>query len=87
MALTETTTARLEIAHDGTVFVNNEVTIFRNGIQVATENNRTGYSPGSDVSNLSLSIQAVCTATWTDEVIAAWNEKLQLSAIPTELRV
>ena len=77
MALTESTSTRLEIAPDGTVFVNTEIAILRDEVPVATESNRTGYHPGADISSLPANIQAVCAATWTDEVIAAWNDKLQ----------
>jgi len=77
MALTESTSTRLEIAPDGTVFVDIETAILRDGVQVAAESNRTGFHPGADVSNLPPNVQAVCTATWTDEVVAAWNAKLQ----------
>lgn len=77
MALTESTSTRLEIASDGTVFVDTETAILRDGVQVAAESNRTGFHPGADVSSLPPNVQAVCAATWTDEVIAVWNAKLQ----------
>lgn len=38
---------------------------------------RQTLEPGQDVSDQPEEVQAVCTAAWTDEVIAAWNEKLQ----------
>jgi hypothetical protein len=84
MALTESTSTNLAIDASGIVFVEAKTTIFRDGLEIATETNRTGYHPGADASQLPPNVQAICAATWTPEIIAAWNEKLRLSAIPTE---
>ena len=45
---------------------------------------RQTLEPGQDVSNEPEEVQSFCAATWTPEVIAAWNEKLQLSLTPKE---
>jgi hypothetical protein len=82
MALTESTSTGLTIDASGTVFVDTKTTIFRDGLEIATETNRTGYHPGADTSKLPPNVQAICAATWTPEVIAAWNKKLQLPAVP-----
>jgi hypothetical protein len=76
MALTESTSTRLEIAADGTVFVDTETDILRDGVKIASEVNRTGYHPGADVSSLPENIQAVCAAAWTPEVLAAWEQRI-----------
>lgn len=45
---------------------------------------RQTLEPGQDVSSEPEEVQSLCTATWTPEVIAAWNKKLQLSLTPKE---
>jgi hypothetical protein len=45
---------------------------------------RQTLEPGQDVSSEPEEVQSLCAATWTPEVIAAWNEKLQLSFTPEE---
>ncbi len=38
---------------------------------------RQTLEPGQDVSNELQEIQSICAATWTPEVIATWNAKVQ----------
>jgi|688.fasta_scaffold1810283_1 hypothetical protein len=76
MALTESISSTLEVAADGTVFVNTEISIFRDNTKIASEVNRTGYHPGADVSSLPDSIQAVCAAVWMPEVLEAWQKRI-----------
>jgi hypothetical protein len=76
MALTESISTRIEIASNGTVFVNMETDIFRDDTKITSEVNRTGYHPGADVSSLPENIQAVCTAAWTPEVLEAWQKRI-----------
>lgn len=46
---------------------------------------RQTLEPGQDVSDQPEEVQAICAATWTEEVIAAWNAKLeQTSTAPIE---
>lgn len=74
MALTESQDYKIEIASNGTVFVDTVTKIMRDGVEVANESNRTGYHPGADVSALPANIQAICNATWTPEVIEAYKQ-------------
>lgn len=73
MALSETQEIKIEIASNGTVFVDTITKVRRDGTEIASESNRTGYHPGASVSSLPQYVQDVCTAVWTPEVIAAYQ--------------
>ena len=76
MALTETNEIAIEIAANGTVFVDTITKIMRDGVEIARESNRTGYHPGADVKALPQNVQDICAAAWTPEVVDAYK-KLQ----------
>lgn len=66
----------------------------RQAIQVMDGTNMVGESfirwtcnPGDDVSTQDPQVQAIATALWTPEVIAAYKESLILPVIPTNTGV
>jgi len=75
MALTESQDIKLEIAANGTVFVETSTRILRDGKEIASTLDRTSYEPGANVSNLPQNVQDICAATWTPAVIAAFEQK------------
>jgi hypothetical protein len=79
MALTESQDTKLEIAGNGTVFVETTTRIMRDGVEIASTLNRTSYEPGSDVSKLPQNVQDICAAVWTQEVITAFQDSIQKS--------
>jgi hypothetical protein len=81
MALIETQSVKVEIAENGTVFVDTITKIMRDGIEVASESNRTGYHPGANVDALPENVQAICRAAWTPEVIASFQKTQAAAAL------
>lgn len=77
MALTESQETKLEIAGNGTVFVETITKILRDGVEVASTTARSSHEPGSDVSSLPQNVQDICAATWTPEVVAAFEQSIQ----------
>lgn len=57
---------------DQTLFVTKKI---MNGFDIISEN-KTSYTPASNVSNLSQDIQNECAERWTQEVTNAFFEKV-----------
>lgn len=76
MALSERQSTSIEIGDDGTVFVQTNTVVMRDGVEIATTPHRTSFVPGSDVSGQLQQVQDICAAVWTPEVIAAFEQKL-----------
>jgi hypothetical protein len=75
MALTEKQSSKIEIIKDGTVFVQTDTTVLRDGAEIATTVHRNSFVPGADVSSQPQQVQDVCAAAWTPEVVAAFKAK------------
>ena len=80
MALTETKTIdQITVTENGTLLVREATRVLRDGTQIAETYHRWSFTPGSDVSTMPENVQAICSITWTPEVIAAYQEKLEQS--------
>lgn len=66
------TTVKHYATADGTVFV---ITTVRHE-DGRIEENKTSYTPNTNVSHLPQDIQDVCSALWTQEVVNAFFEKV-----------
>jgi hypothetical protein len=85
MTLEKTTTVdQITVVENGTVFYRTVERIFENNKALSECYVRYTLLPGQDTANLPENVKAVCIATWTPEIIAAWNEKSQTSVNPTE---
>ena len=54
--------------------------IIEDGKELSYSNHRTSFNPSDDVSGESDEVKGMASALWTDEVKAAWAEKLAADA-------
>jgi hypothetical protein len=74
MALTENTSIdQIEIVGDWTIQVRQAIVIEKDGVQVARNFHRWVLQPDSDISGQEQKVKNICNATWTPEVVAAYN--------------
>jgi hypothetical protein len=64
---------RIEVLENGCVQVRTRTSILENGKQISGSFHRHVVAPGADYSNEDARVQAICAATHTAEVIAAYN--------------
>ena len=78
MALTEQKVIdKIEVVENGTLQVREATRILKDGEQIAQTYHRWSFVPGSDVSEMPANVQAIATAAWTEEVIAAYQAQLE----------
>lgn len=65
----------IEIALDGTVFLETVTTEVINGQASSPTTERRSFAPGSDVSGQPMLVQQACQTAWTDEVLAAFARR------------
>jgi len=77
MALQQTTTVDLiQVAENGTVMVRQRTDIFDDATPtniIASQYHRVSLTPGQDLTGQPANVVAICNATWTPEVIAAYQ--------------
>jgi hypothetical protein len=81
MAYTETQEYNIEIATNKSLSVRKETVTKKDGVEVGRVFLRTSLMPGEDVSDQPSEVQAVATAVWTPEVVAAY----EASAVPLDI--
>lgn len=64
---------RIEVLENGSVQVRTKTAIMENGKQISGNFHRHVVAPGDDYSVEDARVQAICAATHTPEVIAAYN--------------
>lgn len=64
---------RIEVVENGSVQVRTKTAIMEDGKQISGNFHRHVVAPGDDYSNEDGRVQAICAATHTDEVIAAYK--------------
>ena len=73
MAFTETQEYKIEVLENGTLQVRRSDIILKDGTEVGRQFHRHVLTPGSDLSNEVQRVVAVANATWTPEVVAAYE--------------
>jgi hypothetical protein len=74
MALKEKSVVdKIEVLLNGCIQVRRRDQILKNGVEIASTFHRHIIAPGDDVSNEDPRVAAIATATWTDEVVAAYQ--------------
>lgn len=63
----------VEVTENGCVHVRTKTAILENGEQISGTFHRHVVAPGDDYSNEDPRVQAICAATHTDEVVAAYE--------------
>lgn len=74
MALKEKSVVdKVEVLLNGCIQVRRRDQILKDGVEVASTFHRHVVNPGADVSNEDPRVAAIATATWTEEVVAAYQ--------------
>ena len=74
MALEEKSVVdKIEVLLDGCIQVRRRDQILKDGVEVAATYHRHVLRPGDDTSEEDPRVAAIASATWTDEVIAAYE--------------
>lgn len=69
----QTTVDRIEVIENGSVQVRTATRIVEDGNVISTSYHRHVVAPGQDYSQEDARVQAICAATHTPEVIAAYQ--------------
>ena len=70
----------IEVVENGCVQVRTKTAIMEDGQQISGSFHRHVVAPGDDYANEDARVKAICKATHTPKVIAAYQASLQLSA-------
>ena len=82
MALTETKVVdQITVTENGVVLYREATRILKDGDQIAQTFHRTSLTPGQDLTGQPANVQAIATAAWTDEVIAAYQAQLEAQRV------
>ena len=74
MALIEKTIIdKIELVENNSIQVRTATIIEKDDVEIAKTYHRHVVSPGDDVTNEDLRVQAIANAIWTEEVIAAYQ--------------
>jgi hypothetical protein len=77
MALTEKTIIdKIEVIENSSIQVRTATVIEKDGTELTRTFHRHVVAPGTDISNEDPKVQAIATAIWTEEVIAAYSASL-----------
>jgi hypothetical protein len=75
MALTkEIVVDKIEVLEKGQIQVRAATRVLEDGVALSSSFHRHVLAPGDDLSGQDARVSAIATATWTDEVIAAYQE-------------
>jgi len=67
----------IEVTENGCVQVRTKTAIMEDGAQISGSFHRHVVAPGDDYANENSRVQAICAATHTPEVVAAYQASLQ----------
>ena len=67
----------IEVTENGCIQVRTKTAIMEDGKQISGSFHRHVVAPGDDYANEDARVQAICAATHTPEVIAAYQASLQ----------
>lgn len=73
---------RVEVIENGCAQVRTKTAIMEDGKQISGTFHRHVVAPGDDYSNEDARVQAICAATHTPEVIAAYAAAKEAAALP-----
>jgi hypothetical protein len=85
MALEEVSVVdKVEVLLNGSIQVRRRDQILKDGIEIAATYHRHVLHPGDDISNEDPRVAAIAAATWTEEVVAAYQASLPPAPEVTE---
>jgi hypothetical protein len=77
MALTkEIIVDKIEVLEKGQVQVRTATRVLEDGTQLSSSYHRHVLAPGDDLSGQDAKVSAIATATWTPEVVTAYEEMI-----------
>ena len=76
MALTKRYEYKEEILPDQTIQIRTTTVVEEDGVELARNHQRHVVHPGDDVTGEVAEVQAIASALWTDEVIAAYQASI-----------
>lgn len=83
MAITkETLVDQITVTENGTVLYRESTKIVEDGNFLTQTYHRTSLIPGQDLTGVPEKVVTICNTVWTPEVIAAYNEQIQLNSSP-----
>jgi hypothetical protein len=83
MALTkEQVIDKIEVVENGTLQVRQVTRVMEDGKELSSSYHRWSFPPNSDVSAQPANVQAIASAAWTPEVIAAYQAQMAKNALP-----
>jgi len=72
---------RIEVVENGSVQVRTKTAILEDGKQISGSYHRHVVAPGDDYSNEDARVQAICVATHTADVIAAYKAAIAAQGV------
>ena len=83
MALTkETIVDKIEVLELGQVQVRTATRVLEDGVALSSSFHRHVLAPGDDLSGQDARVSAIATATWTAEVVTAYEEMIAAQELP-----
>lgn len=76
MAFTEKTEYKIEVLNTGTIQVRRADIVLKDGVEVGRTYHRHCLHPGADVTNEVQRVKDVAAATWTPEVVSAYEARV-----------
>jgi hypothetical protein len=77
MALTkETVVDKIEVLENGTLQVRTATRVLEDGEVLSSSFHRHVLAPGDDTTNEDAKVVAIATATWTADVVTAYNDMI-----------
>jgi hypothetical protein len=77
MALTkETVVDKIEVLENGTLQVRSATRVLEDGEVLSSSFHRHTLAPGSDTANEDAKVVAIANATWTADVVTAYNDMI-----------
>ena len=77
----QTVVDKIEVTENGTVQVRTATRIIEDGVQLSQSYHRHVVVPGADYSGEDARVQAICAATHTVEVVAAYQAAIEAAQV------
>ena len=79
MALTKQTVVdKIEVLENGTLQVRSATRVLEDGEVLSSSFHRHTLTPGEDTSNEDAKVVAIANATWTTDVVTAYNDMIAI---------
>jgi len=83
MALTkEIIVDKIEVLEMGQVQVRTATRVLEDGVALSSSFHRHVLAPGDDLTEQDAKVSAIATATWTPEVVTAYEEMMAANELP-----